>query len=249
MSSESIVDSDLLANFVHQVISPLNGVLGTVDNIVDGTVKGARREQRLRVVKAQLVHAIELVRNLAYLSTLSSERGVIGVAEKATEVILPQIIIEAAQFFQEAAAQRNVTIELQEWRTQHAVMGHQHLLRQVFMNLFDNGTKYSEKNSRISIDVRTQKESGDLLIEIRSKGIGFDFDEREKIFEPGYRGRQADGVRASGTGLGLYVCRRILEDVHKAKIEAEHASTSRLTCFRLRFKEHFIARKAWRPGS
>jgi signal transduction histidine kinase len=200
----------------------------------------------MRAVKAQLVHSIELVRNLAYLSTLASEKGTIAVAEKATDVVLPQTIIEAALFFQEVGAQRGVEIHLSDRDTQYQIKGHQHLLRQVFMNLFDNGTKYSEANSHIVVDVHPQKSTNDLIIEVKSRGLGFDFDEREKLFEAGYRGRHAGSVRASGTGLGLYVCRRILEDAHGAMIEAEHSSSTRTTCFRLRFKAFTIARASWR---
>ena len=63
------VDATLVSNFTHQIINPLNGVVGTLDNVIDGTTAGAKRDQRLRAVRAQLEHVIELVRNLAFLNS------------------------------------------------------------------------------------------------------------------------------------------------------------------------------------
>ena len=42
----------LLAYFVHQIINPLNGVIGTLDNLIDGSVPAEKREQRLRAARA-----------------------------------------------------------------------------------------------------------------------------------------------------------------------------------------------------
>ena len=47
-----LFDLHLLSNFVHQIINPLNGVIGTLDNIIDGTVPSERRDQRLKAVRA-----------------------------------------------------------------------------------------------------------------------------------------------------------------------------------------------------
>ena len=53
------IDLALLSNFVHQVVNPLNGVAGTLDNLADGVVREEqRREQRLRVARAQLEQCI-----------------------------------------------------------------------------------------------------------------------------------------------------------------------------------------------
>ena len=65
--TDAEVDLTLLANFTHQVINPLNGVVGTLDNIIDGTIGPDRREQRTRAARGQLENCITLIRNLAYL--------------------------------------------------------------------------------------------------------------------------------------------------------------------------------------
>lgn len=232
-----LVDSDLISNFVHQVINPLNGVIGSLDNIIDGTTPPGRHPQRLRAIRAQLGHSIELIRNLAYLAQLATEEGMRGLGQKAQSVIIPEVIIEAIQFYQESGLRGDIKIELTDPETQYAVPGHKDLLRQVFMNLFDNAVKYSDSDTAVNVIPRLQKKTGVLLVEVESVGIGFDADERARIFERGYRGAEARGRAASGAGIGLYICRRILEDAHGSTIEALHEVQKRRTVFLIRFPQ------------
>lgn len=201
------VDLPLLANFVHQVVNPLNGVAGTLDNLVEGVISEARTPQRLRAARAQVEHCITLLRNLAFLSKGSSEDGSFG----AKTVVLPQVIIEAAMFYQEEAEHRNIRINLRDRSTQNAVTARPELVRQVIMNILDNSVKYSKFGSVIYIDQRVQSGTGTAIIEIRSMPqhtlLAGDM---SRIFELGFRGSNAKLMVASGTGLGLHICRQIL---------------------------------------
>jgi len=239
---DSIVDAPLLAAFTHQVINPLNGVVGTIDNLIDGTITGARREQRLIAVRAQLTHAIELVRNLAYLSQLSTEPGRQSLRETGGRCVIPQVVIEAAQYFQELAADKKMEIHLEDRITQYRVAGPRALLRQVFTNLFENAVKYGRSDTIIRVVPRIQKSSGVLIIDVINKGPGFDSAERARIFDRGYRGANAKNIAASGSGLGLYISRQILEVAFGATIEAEHSTLRAETTFRLRFPNSTVER-------
>ena len=63
-----MIDLALLSNFVHQVVNPLNGVAGTLDNLQNNEIEEHRRPQRLRAARAQVEQCITLMRNLAFLS-------------------------------------------------------------------------------------------------------------------------------------------------------------------------------------
>lgn len=236
----SAPDLTLLANFIHQIINPLNGVIGTIDNIIDGTVSPDRRDQRLKAARAQLEWTTLLVRNLAYFADTSLTPGRATKAHESKTCVLPQVIIEAAQFFQEVATSRGIAIELEDPHTQYATHGSPDLLRQVFMNLFDNAVKYSDDHSKVIVRSWPQKKTGDLIIEVTNRGLGFSPFEREKLFEVSFRGKEAlDKVR-SGTGLGLHICKRIVEDLHGGSIEASYAPASRTATFSLRFAKWSI---------
>jgi signal transduction histidine kinase len=230
--------SELISNASHQIINPLTAVVGTIDNLADGTIREDRRVQRLRMAEAQLSYAIELTRNLAYLSQLMTQDGRQKLRESRNRTLLPEIIIEAAMFFQELAqSEKGMEIFLSDPKTPYVVRGDRDLLRQVFTNLFDNAIKYGAEGTRVTIDIHVQRKTGQLIVEVKNFGIGFDFDEREKIFERGTRGSKAMNIKASGTGLGLYLCREILDVGFRATIEGEHSGVHSETIFRVRFPE------------
>ena len=238
-SAERQLDFGLIANFVHQVINPLNAVSGTLSNLIDGTIQGSRREQRLRAARAQLETTILLVRNLAYFSGISLDPTNVNPGHILQPCVVPKIILEAAQFFAEIGENKGITIRLTDRRTQFTVKGNPDLLRQVFMNLFDNGIKYGLKNSTLSIEPWVQRNTEVLLIRISGQSVGVSPGESAKLFDLGYRGDRARDQVSSGTGLGLYICRTIMESVFKGSIELE-VGTSDKVSFLLRFPGPFL---------
>lgn len=206
----SHLDLTLLANFVHQVVNPLNGVAGTLDNLADGVIEGEdRRLQRLNAARAQLEQCITLIRNLAFLA-----QGSGGVANNEwRKIVVPQVIIESAMFFQEDGKSKGIEINLLDRSTQNTIFGHPELIRQVLMNIFDNFIKYGKRGHPVEVNQRLQKNTGMALIEI--KGISanpIDQDDLEKIGTLGFRGKNAKMVVASGSGLGMYICKKIITD-------------------------------------
>lgn len=239
--NENLIDQLLLSNFIHQVVNPLNGVLGTLDNLIDGTISDlSSREQRLKAVRGQISHSIEIIRNLAFLSELSSDTTLDNLKSKAGRIVLPKLIIDAAQFFQEAGHTKKIRIKLMDRDTQYIVFGHQNLLKQVFINIFDNGIKYGSAGSEISVQCMPQKSGNQLAVEIKNIGVGFESHERTDIFELGIRGDAAKQKKASGSGIGLYICKRIIELAHGGIIEASHSNKRNETTFRIVFPKFII---------
>lgn len=219
MHNEDTFDLVLLSNFVHQVVNPLNGVAGTLDNIVDGKIKDpGRRDQRMRAARAQLEQCISLIRNLAYFA-----KGFDKIrTDERREVLVPEQIIRSAMFFQEDAELKGIKISLEERFVENRVLGHLELLNQVYINIFDNCFKYSANGSVVQVNQRIKKGTGDLVVTIRSTmKRPLNPVELPRIFDLGYRGINARQVVASGTGIGMYICKKIVEDVHGGKLTAQ----------------------------
>jgi signal transduction histidine kinase len=83
-------------------------------------------------------------------------------------------------------------------------------LRQVINNLITNADKYTPAD--LPIEVSAVPENGEIVVRVTDHGPGIEEDELPRIFESFYRGKDA-GERASGSGLGLTVCRRLVESL------------------------------------
>ncbi|MDP2065221.1 MAG: HAMP domain-containing sensor histidine kinase [Burkholderiaceae bacterium] len=224
-----------LANFVHQIVNPINGVIGTLDNINDGTYSGSVVNQKINASRAQLEQCVSLIRNLAYLSDYFFEhsgKDALKPARQGGISVLPQVVIEAAQFFQVAGDKRKIKIELTDKLSQYKISVRPELLKQVFMNLFDNWLKYGQSEQTIEITPTVNK-ARDLIIEVTGASIGFHNTDAEKIFELGFRSKSAESTVAQGSGIGLYVCRQILEQNLGGCIKASHQQKNSITKFRI----------------
>jgi len=94
-----------------------------------------------------------------------------------------------------------------------SVWADRQLLEMALFQLLDNAAKYGSPDSSITIDV--QEEQAEILISVSNEGSFIPFEEREKIFQRFYRCPGSDR-RASGTGIGLAVVKRIIE-AHKGR--------------------------------
>ena len=223
-------DLTLLANFVHQVVNPLNGVIGTLDNLLDGSIGETRRVQRTMAARAQLEGCVNLLQNLAFL--VSSPEHLEEEDKKV--VVLPQVIIEAAMYFQEEASNREITIDLEDRATQNRCRAHPELVRQVLMNIFDNCTKYTKKTTSVLVRQWIQRRTGNAMITIRNiPSYPITPDDLDKIFILGFRGSNARRAVASGTGLGMYSCKQIIEDMHRGNLEVTNDGDGLMFTIRL----------------
>lgn len=234
-AKKQTIDLLFLGNFVHQVVNSINGVMGTLDNIVDETYAQNIAKQKLNASRGQLGECINLIKNLAFFSEVSSDAPRLAPPAKEGTVVLPQVIIEAAQFFQESASTRRMKIELQDRSTQYKIKGRPEVLRQVFINLFDNALKYGHSDSIISVTPHVQGKSGNLRVDIKNKGVGFKSADKESIFALGFRSTEAKASIALGTGLGLYICKRIMNDWFDGDIVAEHSNKNSESTFTVVF--------------
>src|SRR5713226_3075097 len=109
---DQIFDLTLISNFVHQVVNPLNAVCGTLDNIASGDVPAGSVKQRIRASRSQIEYCVELIRNLAFLAEYTRDPLGYTTQHAGKVTVIPQSLIDAAQFFQETARKKRMKIHL-----------------------------------------------------------------------------------------------------------------------------------------
>jgi len=82
-------------------------------------------------------------------------------------------------------------------------------IEEILDNLLQNAARYSDAGKQVEVDVVSDDDS--VLIAVRDHGDGVPDEDRERIFESFYRGAAARARRARGIGLGLAICRSLVE--------------------------------------
>lgn len=106
-------------------------------------------------------------------------------------------------------------------------------IQQVLLNLIINGRQAMENGGTLTVTVRSNREERMGEIAIRDTGTGIPADKLQSIFDPFFSTKTADEQGRGGTGLGLALCKDIV-DAHHGRIRVESA-VGEGTCFTLRF--------------
>lgn len=196
---------DFQRSLSHQLQSPLTNVHGLLLNIRDGVQGKVSIQERLRYAAAQVLVAIDQVKNLSYLDRILREEKL-----DAVEVSLRKLAVETAEEFELLAQEKKISLAVvrETLRPRREIVAHRGMLRQVFVNLLDNAVKYSLPGTRVFIRGREWPASFEL--QFLSRGLPVPKDMRERIFERTFRAPAAQRVVPAGTGLGLWLVRKIL---------------------------------------
>ncbi len=131
------------------------------------------------------------------------------------ELDLSKLVTEACQSFQERFPLRllNTFIEASIF-----IQGEALLIQMLVNNLLDNAHKYSPAHTPIAVHL--QREQQQLILTVKDLGIGIPVNDREKIFEKFYRVGAESTRTSKGTGLGLYLCKKITA-FHHASLQVK----------------------------
>ena len=133
--------------------------------------------------------------------------------EKRIPVPLYPLLCDVAEELSVMEDEKGITIHIT--KTDSFVLGQDNLLERVFYNLLENAVKYSPSQTQVVVTVRPMRDS--VSVQIADQGEGIPESCRESVFEPFFRVDKSRSRAIGGSGLGLAVCKKIL-DRHHARI-------------------------------
>jgi PAS domain S-box-containing protein len=230
LTSNAQFQMDYLTSLGHQLQTPLRNLVESLKNLQVGLVDPSRMAERIPYMIGQAVVCSRLVRNLSYMDKILRREPF-----RRRTVALARLAIETQIDFRHLLAKNKLALGVEEHGLDaHCqVSGHNEMLRQVVVNLVDNAIKYSLPGTRIVV-----RGHPGAVFEISNRGLRIPVDQRERIFERGFRSWKAIALVPHGTGFGLWLVRKILE-AHDATIrcfEQEEKGGVR-TVFQIKFAE------------
>jgi signal transduction histidine kinase len=206
---------DFVSGVSHELRTPLAQIRLLAELLRMGKVPTEEQKERsLRIIDKEARRLSFLVDSI--LSFTRSRRGELSpvTTDVATEI---DEIIEGFGPLAEAHGVR-LTTRLQRGIVASVDRG---ALRQVLLNLLDNAVRYGPPGQNVTI---TTTSAGDIwTLEVVDEGPGIPPDERERIFDPYYRMTRDAGGAVGGTGIGLAVVRRLVEE-HKGRVHVAGAN-------------------------
>ncbi len=209
--------TEFIANVSHELRTPLASIMGFIETLLNGR-PGPLTEVQERFLKNSYKSS-ERLRSLVEELLLVSriQRGILRLERQP---FLPSLAIRNVQdMVSPLASARSISLHVQdEWASEERFIADQDRLEQVMTNLVGNAIKFTPDGGQVW--VHSQREASDWRFEVRDQGIGIPAEDLPLLFKRFYRASNAVSAQIQGTGLGLYVCKAIIDE-HGGRIDVE----------------------------
>jgi len=202
----------------HELRSPLAAIKGYSDLLLRRETKNGTTGSDLRghqILNQQVNVMVQLVDNLLDISRIDAGRLVLQSEAVDLTGLVESVVMQARS----TAANHTFSVDA---AGPVLVQGDSLRIRQVVTNLVTNAIRYSPINTHVTVTVHADSEFGYLMID--DEGPGIPAGQREHLFERYYRvpGIKRTGSSTEGLGLGLYLCREIV-NLHEGRIWVDSA--------------------------
>jgi signal transduction histidine kinase len=197
---------DFISMASHQLRTPLTSVKGYISMVLEGDGGKITHKQRDMLGQAffSSQRMVYLIADLLNVSRLKTGKFII----EPTPVNLAQVVKEELEQLQETAAAHSLKLTYDHPKNFPELMLDETKIRQVIMNFVDNAIYYTPNGGHITVHLVDRKDTVELRVE--DDGIGVPKSEQPHLFTKFYRAGNARKQRPDGTGLGLYMAKKVI---------------------------------------
>lgn len=190
----------------HQLRTPLTSIKGYVDMMLEGDAGEVTPTQRKFLTEAfvsseRMVH---LINDFLNVSRLQTGKFIID----KHPIDLAKVVGQELDSLKVSASGRDLSFKYKMPTTIPQLMLDEGKIRQVIMNFADNALYYSRPKSKIAVTLTTKDD--DVIFQVIDTGIGVPEAEQQQLFSKFYRASNARKQRPDGTGVGLYLAKRVI---------------------------------------
>ncbi|MES2416144.1 MAG: ATP-binding protein [Patescibacteria group bacterium] len=228
LKSLDALKTEFLSLASHQLRSPLTAIIGYTSMLLDGSfgkISDKQNEAIDRVYQSSR-HLAKVVEDLLNVSKI--EQG-------GMQYIMKPFDFEKAS--KDLATDLSVTAEKKglkltfetDGKTPYMVNGDMEKIRQVILNFIDNSIKYTKEGS-IKVLLSKDENTKTIKLSIKDTGMGMTPENKAKLFQKFARA-EGGKMNAGGSGLGLYLAKKIIEEGHKGKVGVDSEGENKGSTF------------------
>ena len=209
-----LMKDDIISSISHELKTPLAAIKAYAEMIAEGEFDKTEDAQKMAAtIEAQAKRLTGMIDDIIYLSRV--ENGAVNMVPQSFNMV--KLIEETLQTAIPIAQENNIEIVKRIEGEQLECYGDFDLLYHAIMNLISNAIKYSSAGGKVTVSARSGKDV--IYIQVTDNGIGIAEDHQKRIFDKFYR---VPGVRnIKGTGLGLNLTKRVIEEIHSGFISVK----------------------------
>ena len=201
--------AEFLANISHEVRTPLNGIIGMTELLLDSQLNGEQHEYTQAIQRAGN-EMLRLMTDVLDFSVLKRRQ----LELEESDFPLATSVRKVCASFAEKAENKGLSFTCEVDETlPNIVSGDNERLGQILTHLLDNAIKFTEAGSvtlRVTQEPTTQDGLG-LRFELQDTGIGIPEEARQRLFEPFTQEDTSSTRRYGGAGIGLAMCQLLVE--------------------------------------
>ena len=190
----------------HQLRTPLTSIKGYLDMMLEGDLGKISPTQRavLREAFSSSERMVRLINDFLNVSRLQTGKFTID----KQSVDIAQILRDEVSLLKVVADQRSVEMVLKIDKKIPSLAVDSEKIRQVMLNMIDNAIYYSNPHKKVVITLRS---SGKMIeFSVKDSGIGVSKSEQTNLFGKFFRGTNAKKRRPDGTGVGLFLAKKVI---------------------------------------
>jgi signal transduction histidine kinase len=201
-----VVKDEFISMASHQLRTPLTSIKGYLSMVLEGDVGKVPPEQHKLLEEAFLSaqRMVYLIGDFLNVSRIQTGKFVLD----PHPTNLTEVVADEIERLRLTIEHRNVKIEYKKPTNVPTLLLDEDKMRQVTMNFIDNAVFYSKPGGRVKIEFQVMPEQ--LRFTVSDNGIGVPADERDKLFTKFFRASNARRVRPDGTGIGLFLAKKVV---------------------------------------
>lgn len=214
LDNTEILRSDFVNDFSHEFKTPIVSISGFAKLLMNENLSEESKREYIRIIGEESQRLAALSENVLNMTRIDKQT----ILTDISEINISEQIRHSVLLLENKWVEKNIFPELD--LDEYYIYGNEELLIQVWINLIDNGIKFSERNTSLAININESDDDDFIHISFANTGVTIKTDDLNRIFNKFY---QADKSHATaGNGVGLAVVKKIV-DLHKGKIDVESA--------------------------